>query len=149
LAMKTNKAKDFYLKICIWTFLCLIPAAACHQLNVAFVKNNLTDNELYALQSIKTISELQMQSASQHQGKFAADFDELVKSVALDDKFTGQNPVVGGYVYSLQVENLSANEPASFYITADPLVSNSFFQTAQKHFYYDSAIGSIRATEDD
>jgi len=69
-------------------------------------------NETTAVQTIQTIKTLQSSYASRHQGKFAANFDELIKSVQLDEKFKGERPVVNGYVFSMTVEEPSLTRPA-------------------------------------
>ncbi len=146
--MKKFSAADFYFRISIWTFLCLFPAAACHQINplVTFVLKD--GNEASAAQSIQTIKALQAQYASKHQGKFAANFDELIKEVWLDERFGGQTPVVNGYVFSMRVEEPTAVKPAFYSVNADPRDASGIYATGTRHFYYDSALGTTRQTEE-
>jgi prepilin-type N-terminal cleavage/methylation domain-containing protein len=105
-------------------------------------------NESAAAQSIQTIKTLQTQYASKHQGKFAATFDELIKSVQLDEKFAGQNPVVNGYTYTMKVEEPSATKPAFYSVNADPQVSEGVTATGTRHFYFDSTLGTTKSTEE-
>ncbi len=58
-------------------------------------------NETSAAQSINTIKTLQIGYASKHQGKFAPSFDELIRSAQLDERFAGENPVVNGYIFTI------------------------------------------------
>ena len=105
-------------------------------------------NETTATQSIQTIKTLQTQYASKHQGKFAANFDELIKSVQLDPKFAGQNPVVNGYIFTMKVEEQSQTKPAFYSVSADPQVSEGVTATGTRHFYFDSTLGTTKSTEE-
>ncbi|CAN5699109.1 hypothetical protein BH24ACI1_BH24ACI1_14250 [soil metagenome] len=105
-------------------------------------------NETTAVQTIQTIKTLQSSYASRHQGKFAANFDELIKSVQLDEKFKGERPLVNGYVFSMTVEEPSANRPAFYSVNADPQVSEGVQSTGTRHFYFDSTLGTTKSTED-
>ena len=105
-------------------------------------------NESAAASSIQTIKTLQAQYASKHQGKFAPNFDELIKSVQLDAKFTGQNPVVNGYVFTMKVEEPSATKPSFYSVNADPQVSEGVTATGTRHFYFDSTLGATKQTEE-
>jgi len=105
-------------------------------------------NETTAVQSISTIRTLQAQYASKHQGKFATNFDELIKSVQLKDEFKGERPVVNGYIYTMTVEEPSASQPSFYSINADPQVSEGIQATGTRHLYFDSTLGTIKQTED-
>lgn len=105
-------------------------------------------NETTAAQTLQTIKTLQTTYASKHQGKFAATFDELIKSVQLDEKFAGQNPVVNGYIFTMKVEEPSATKPAFYSINADPQVSDGIAATGTAHYYFDSTLGTTKATEE-
>src|SRR5215204_4457631 len=144
--MKKNVADDFYIKICIWTFLCFILAAVCDQIKPVVAGVFRSDNEVCATQSIQTIRTLQAQYASKNQGKFAPNFDELVKKVWLDEKFGGQNPVVNGYTFTMLAEKPTETKAAFYSINADPQLASGYIRFPQRHFYYDSIINSIKAT---
>jgi prepilin-type N-terminal cleavage/methylation domain-containing protein len=105
-------------------------------------------NETTAAQTIQTMKTLQTTYASKHQGKFAANFDELIKSVQLDEKFKGQNPVVNGYTFTMKVEEPSATKPSFYSINADPQVSEGIQATGTGHYYFDSTLGTTKATEE-
>ena len=105
-------------------------------------------NENTALQSINTIRTLQGQYASKHQGKFASNFDELIKSVQLDDKFKGENPVVNGYIYTMTVQEPSGSTPAFYSIKANPQVAEGIQATGTRYFYFDSTLGTIKYSEE-
>ena len=105
-------------------------------------------NETTAVQTIQTMKTLQTSYASRHQGKFAANFDELIKSVQLDEKFKGERPVVNGYVFSMTVEEPSPTRPAFYSVNADPQVSEGVQSTGTRHFYFDSTLGTTKSTEE-
>ena len=105
-------------------------------------------NETTAAQTIQTMKTLQTQFASKHQGKFAPSFDELIKSVQLDEKFAGQEPVVNGYKFTMKVEEQSATKPSFYSINADPQVSEGVTATGTRHFFFDSTLATTKSTEE-
>lgn len=105
-------------------------------------------NEATAVQSLTNIRTLQTQYASKHNGRFAKDFDELIKSVSLDEKFKGQKPLVNGYNFEMKVEDPSTNKPSFFSVTADPQVDSGLTATGTRHFYLDSTTATIKFTEE-
>ena len=105
-------------------------------------------NETTAVQSINTIRTLQAQYASKHQGKFAPNFDELIKSVQLKDEFTGERPVVNGYIYSMTVQEPSGSQSAFYSVSAEPQNSEGIGATGTRRFYFDSNLGTIKSTEE-
>lgn len=105
-------------------------------------------NETTSIQSLTTIRTLQNQYASKHQGKFATNFDELIKTASLDDKFKGENPVVNGYIFVMTVQEPSGTQPAFFSIKANPQVSEGIQATGTRYFYFDSTLGTIKYSEE-
>ena len=105
-------------------------------------------NETAAVQSIDLIRKLQTQYAAKNKGDFAPTFDELIKSVRLEDDFAGENPVVNGYVYTLKVQESSGSQPSFYSINADPQVAEGLQATGSRHFYFDSTLGAIKSTEE-
>lgn len=105
-------------------------------------------NETTTIQSMTTIRTLQSQYASKHSGKFAPNFDELIKSVQLDEKFKGESPVVNGYIYTMTVQESSGSQPALFSIKANPQVSEGIQATGTRFFYFDSTLGAIKYSEE-
>jgi prepilin-type N-terminal cleavage/methylation domain-containing protein len=101
-------------------------------------------NETSAIQSIQNIKTLQASYAGKHQGKFAPNFDELIKSVQLDERFAGENPAINGYNFKMTTQESSGSKPSSYSITADPQSGSG-----TRHFYFDSSLGTTRSTEED
>lgn len=111
----------------------------------AMVKNG---NETTAVQTLSTIRTCQSGYAGKHQGRFAG-FEELVKSGCIEgDKFNGTTPVINGYIYTMKVEEPSGTKPAFYSINADPQVGEGITATGNRHFYFDSSLGGIKATDE-
>jgi prepilin-type N-terminal cleavage/methylation domain-containing protein len=104
-------------------------------------------NETTASQSLDKIRTFQAQYASKNKGKFAS-FDELIKSVGLDEKFAGEQPVVNGYKFTLTVDEPSASKAAFYKITAEPLNPTGVTATGTRYFYTDSSISTIKFSEE-
>lgn len=105
-------------------------------------------NEAAAIKALDSIRLLQVQYASKHMGNFAPNFDELIKTLAFDDKFQGERPVVNGYIFTLKTQERTQSQPASYSINADPQVSEGISATGNRHFYFDSNLSTIRFTEE-
>ena len=104
-------------------------------------------NETAAAQMIDRIRTYQASYASRNRGKFAT-FDDLVRVSGLDEKFAGERPVVNGYTFTLTLEEPSNSKPGFYAVTADPQVPDGVAATGTRHFYTDSSIGSIKATDE-
>ena len=104
-------------------------------------------NETTAAQMMDNIRKFEAQYAAGNHGKFAT-FDELIAKVSLDDKYKGERPVVNGYTFVLTVIPPSASAPASYSITADPQVADGLSATGTRHYYTDSSLSSIKATDE-
>lgn len=100
------------------------------------------------IQTITTIRTLQSQYASKHQGKFAPNFDELVKTVQLDERFRGEKPLIKGYFYEMKVIEPTGNQRAFYSIKANPQISEGIKATGTRFFYFDSTLGTIKYSED-
>lgn len=103
-------------------------------------------NETSAVQTIDRIRTYQAQYASRNKGKFAT-FDQLVTAAGLDESFTGDRPVVNGYVFTLTLEEPSSARPGSYKINADPQVPTGITATGTRFFYTDSSLGTIKASD--
>jgi prepilin-type N-terminal cleavage/methylation domain-containing protein len=105
-----------------------------------------TGNESSAIQTIDRLRMLQSQFAGAHQGNFAS-FDDLIKAGALDERFTGDTPVVNGYIFKLEVVQKSSSQPASFKVNADPQVPTGVNATGSRFFYTDSSLTTIKQND--
>jgi prepilin-type N-terminal cleavage/methylation domain-containing protein len=104
-------------------------------------------NENAAQQMLANVRTYQVQYAGKHQGKFAT-FEQLIQAGQLDERFTGEAPVINGYVFTMKVDPPSATQPAKFSINADPQVGEGVSRTGDRHFYTDSTLGTIKFTDE-
>ncbi len=104
-------------------------------------------NETSAIQTLRNLQTNQANYAGKHQGKFAT-FEQLVQGGQVDERFTGENPVVNGYIFTMKIDPPSATQPAKFAVNADPQVAEGITRTGERHFYTDSALGTIKVTEE-
>lgn len=104
-------------------------------------------NETAAAQTLDRIRTFQAQYATRNKGRFGT-FDDLVATSGLDESFRGERPVVNGYIFTMTVEEPSASKPAFFSINADPQVSQGVTATGYRHFYTDSTLSTIKATQE-
>ncbi len=104
-------------------------------------------NETAAAQTLDRIRTYQAQFASRNRGKFGT-FDDLVRVSGLDENFAGERPVVNGYIFTLTLEEPSDARPGFYAINADPQVGEGVTATGTRHFYTDSSIGTIKATDE-
>ncbi len=107
-----------------------------------------SDTEVSAIRTIVTIRTLQNQYASKHQGKFAPNFDELIKYGNLAEQFAGEKPIVNGYVFTMTVTEPTGAKPAFYSIKAKPRISEGFNATGTRSFYFDSLLGTIKYSEE-
>ena len=104
-------------------------------------------NETAALQILDRVRTFQAQYAAKNRQKFG-NFDDLIKSAGLDDKFAGERPVVNGYVFTMTIEEPSSSKASFWSITADPQVDQGVSATGNRHFYTDSTLGTTRSTDE-
>src|SRR5215218_4118999 len=91
-------------------------------------------NETAATQTLDRIKTFQAQYASRNRGKFA-NFDQLIISAGLDERFAGQCPVVNGYKFCMELVEPSSTAPASYKVNADPQVPTGVTATGTRFFY--------------
>ncbi|MBK9155991.1 MAG: prepilin-type N-terminal cleavage/methylation domain-containing protein [Chloracidobacterium sp.] len=103
-------------------------------------------NESAAITMLDRMRTFQAQYASRNKGRFGT-FDELVASGTLDGAYTGDAPVVNGYVFTMEVVEPTSAAPASYKIWADPQVPSGITATGTRFFFTSSALSTIRARE--
>ena len=104
-------------------------------------------NETAAEQTISRVRTLQAQYASKNHGKFGK-FDDLIRSVGLDERFAGERPVVNGYIFVLDVQEPSGSKPSFYSIAADPQSPEGVTASGNRHYYTDSSLGTIKSTDE-
>jgi prepilin-type N-terminal cleavage/methylation domain-containing protein len=100
-------------------------------------------NEAATLQDLKTIAAVQIQYFNTHNRTFGT-FDQMVKEQMLSTKFSGNPPIVDGYILTLKVTPKTASQPTSYTLNADPQSDN----TGKNHFYIDWTDGTIHVNGD-
>ncbi len=115
--------------------------------SVAWSSMIRSGNEATAAQTLDKIRTLQAQYATKNRGKFA-NFDELIRTVGLDEAFAGERPVKNGYIFTITVDEPSTTKPSFYSITADPQVAEGVTSTGSRHFYTDSSLGVIKGTDE-
>lgn len=108
---------------------------------------NRAGNEATATQTIDNLRKFQAQYAASNRGNFAT-FDQLIAKGGLDEKFAGESPVVNGYVFKLVVVASSGSTQASYSVTADPQNGEGVMATGTRHFYTDTSLSTIKATDE-
>jgi hypothetical protein len=146
--MKKHFVNNFYLKVGLWSFFCLGLGGICNFVKAEIIHLERSGNEAAAAQTIQSMRSLQTRYAQKHQGRFAKNFDELIKTGALDEKFAGGKPVVNGYVFEMIFVEPTGLNPAFYSINADPQDSESFFKKGIRHFYFDSRLGTVKITDE-
>jgi len=144
--MKKSCAVEFYVKVGFWILFCAFVASI-----VIPAKINLktSGNESDVAQTIQVIRTSQSLYAQKHLGRFALNFDVLVKAGYLDKKiFNGQKPVVNGYIFEMKVLEPTNQKPAFYSINVEPLISQGFYKTGTRHYYFDSTLGTVKVTEE-
>jgi len=89
-----------------------------------------TVDETSAIQALRTISSAQTQAKAMRNSY--ADFDTLIQLGFLDGRFSGTNPNIRGYRFSIVAK------PDEFAVNADPQASETATTTGSRHFYLDS-----------
>jgi prepilin-type N-terminal cleavage/methylation domain-containing protein len=105
-------------------------------------------NETAATQTLDRIRMFQAQYAGRNRGKFAK-FDDLIRTVGLDEGYAGEQPVVNGYRFTMTITDPTPSAPAFYSINADPQVAEGVTATGTNHFYTDSTLGTIKKNDKD
>jgi hypothetical protein len=115
--------------------------------------NDLTKNDPYrdaesadaaTVQNLKIIAAAQIQYYNTHSRTFGT-FDQLVKEQMLNSKFSGDQPMVNGYILTLKVTPKTASALTSYSLNAAPQNSDA----GNSHFYLDdSTDGNIHVNPD-
>lgn len=98
-------------------------------------------NEAAAVRSLQTIFRAQTQYMTLHPGYYGT-FDELVRDGTLDQRFSGDAPVLEGYVFRMALAPGGGGQAPTYSVNADP--ADAATQGA-RHLYMDSSSNVIRA----
>jgi prepilin-type N-terminal cleavage/methylation domain-containing protein len=109
---------------------------------IGFKAAQKAGNEAATLQDLKTIAAVEIQYYNTNNRTFGT-FEQLVQEKVLSTKFSGNPPIVDGYIFTLKVIPKSATQPTSYTLNADPQTD----ATGGNHYYLDSTDGSIHVNK--
>jgi hypothetical protein len=92
-------------------------------------------DEISAIQNLRSIATAQAQLRAAR-GNYG-DFDALVQAGFLDQRFSGTEPNLSGYRFSMKVTE------TDFSVNADPHLTESQTTSGVRHFYLDSSDNAV------
>ncbi len=110
---------------------------------IGFKAAQKAGNEAATLQDLKTIAAVEIQYFNGHNRTFGT-FDQLIKDLSFDTRFSGNPPVADGYIFTLKVTPKTPSGPSSYTLNADPQTD----ATGKNHFFIDSNGGTIHVNAD-
>src|SRR5947207_14571690 len=110
---------------------------------IGFKAAQKAGNEAATLQDLKTIAAVEIQYFNTLKRAFGT-FDQLIKDMNFDTRFSGNPPVADGYIFTLKVTPKTPSGPSSYKLNADPQTD----ATGKSHFYIDSNGGTIHVNAD-
>lgn len=113
----------------------------------AFRSAQIQGHETATIKALDTISVVQLQYFNTHNRQFGT-FEQLVADKLLDSRFSGNPPVVDGYVLTLRVTPKTTSQQASYTLNADPQQTDGVGATGKNHFYMDSTAGTKHVNPD-
>lgn len=114
--------------------------------SIAWTSMVKSGNEAAATTMLDRMRMFQAQWASKNKGRFAT-LDQLADSGVLDPQYKGDEPVVNGYKYRIEVTEPSSAAPAKYEAWAEPVDNNAITGTGSRYFYTSSTLGSIKYKE--
>ena len=139
--MKTPTFFRFLIAFIAMTLALLV--SGCQSYTDSTVKTKSAANEAAAIGALRTISSAQTSYSISHEGDYGT-FEELVMAGNLDARFTGDRPVIGGYVLTIKVTPKESEvKPASYAVNADPQQGIAAGSTGTRHLFMDSVDGTI------
>ena len=105
---------------------------------IGFKAAQKAGNEAATLQDLKTIAAGEIQYFNTHKRAFGT-FDQLIKDMNFDTRFSGNPPMADGYTFTLKLKLKTPSGPAFYTLNADPQTDS----TGKNHFFIDSTSGTI------
>ena len=103
-------------------------------------------NEAAAIQTLKTIAVEQRIYYNSHNRSSYGTFDQLIADGSLDKRFTGEEPLVEGYIFRQKLTPKSGNQQPMYAINADPQKPDGLTATGKQFFYMDSNTGQVHVS---
>ena len=98
-------------------------------------------NETAAMTHLQRISTAQVTYFNTKNRSGYGTFDQLSSGGYLGKQFTGETPLVDGYIYKMALTVKSGNEPPGFAVNADPQKPTGITATGSRFFYASSDTG--------
>lgn len=99
-------------------------------------------NEAAAITHLGRISTAQVTFFNTKNRTTYGTFDQLSSGGYLGKQFTGETPLVDGYIYRMTITAKSGNQPAAFGVNADPQKPTGLTATGSRFFYIGSDVGN-------
>jgi hypothetical protein len=116
--------------------LLLLAAAGCQDVSKPIVDTKSAANETTAIAALRSIASAQSLYFVSHGSEYGS-FEQLTQGGNLDSRFKGEQPVVGGYVFSMSVSS------GSYTVNADPKQGVAAGSTGGRHFFMESSDNAI------
>jgi prepilin-type N-terminal cleavage/methylation domain-containing protein len=104
-------------------------------------------NQAAAIKTLNTIVTEQRTYYNTHNRSNYGTFDQLIADGAFDKRFTGEQPVVEGYIYLMKVTPKSGNQAPMFTVNANPQKADGFNATGRQYYYIDANTSTIHVSE--
>jgi ApbE superfamily uncharacterized protein (UPF0280 family) len=134
--MKAERTKSQRYVIGFSLVLLLLSIAACQDVSKPVVSTKSAANETAAIAALRSIASAQSLYFVSHSSEYGS-FDQLTQGGNLDSRFKGEQPVVGGYVFSMSVSS------GSYSVNADPKEGVAAGSTGGRHFFMESSDNAI------
>ncbi|MBC7911295.1 MAG: hypothetical protein H7Y30_12385 [Pyrinomonadaceae bacterium] len=120
-------------------------ATACQTYTDTLTGGKTAADETKITTALRAIASAQAMYAVAHEGNYGT-FEQLVSNNNLDTRFSGERPVIGGYVLTMKITPpVSGAQPASFAVNADPQPTAG--AASARHFYLDSTGNAVHVNE--
>src|SRR5918911_2417373 len=98
-------------------------------------------NEAAAITHLKNISTGQVTYFNTKNRSGYGTFDQLSSGGYLGKQFTGDTPVVDGYIFTMTLTAKSGNQPPAYAVQANPQKPTGLTATGTRFFYIGSDVG--------
>ncbi|HJQ33319.1 MAG TPA: prepilin-type N-terminal cleavage/methylation domain-containing protein [Pyrinomonadaceae bacterium] len=98
-------------------------------------------NEAAAITHLQRISTAQVTYFNTKNRTGYGTFDQLTSGGYLAKQFTGDTPLVDGYIFRMTLTAKSGNQPPGFGVNADPQKPTGLTATGSRFFYVGSDVG--------
>jgi prepilin-type N-terminal cleavage/methylation domain-containing protein len=105
-------------------------------------------NEAAAITHLKNISTAQVTYFNTKNRSGYGSFDQLSQGGYLGKQFTGDTPLVDGYIYKMAITTKSGNQPPGYAVNADPQKPTGLTATGNRFFYIGSDVGQPTSNND-